>query len=1320
MRMDIFSFVCVTQKKHIPLMLLVIFFSQTFLSFSQTVRTVGLGGNYTTLRSAFSAINSGTITGNIELQIISSITDNNTAIINASGSGGANYTSVSVYPTVSNYTLSGTYNGALIDLNGADNVTIDGRVNRIGAVKDLTIANTNLGVGVSTILFRESAQNNTIRYCTIKGKAPNTTSGTIFFSVAGSGSGNDNNTIEYCNITDRAANGIFSLGTASRENSGLNISNNNIYDTFLGNTNSFSVWLYANTTDCTISGNSFYETTTIVPVAGADFYQFIRIMNQNGSGVDVGNIGNNFIVTNNYIGGTAPLCGGTSLQIATTVTYSVRVAALRLMLGVTTASSVQGNIIKNISVKSSNANLFYGIFIDKGVVNVGNISGNVIGSDTGTGSIQIASTANSNTYGIYISSISATVISNNLLGSITTTSSAPNISHGVYGIYKSAVAGNFTAYNNTIGSSTQANSINASSAATGSDQLVCGIYTRGTGTTTINNNTIVNITNSSTRNSATCGTFGINYGGPTSGANQIYRNYIYNLGFSGTSPISVITGIDVASGFGNFFNNVINIGKNVTSTPSVRGVSVESTTNNNNIYHNSIYVSGTTSGTTGNTYGIYRSSASGNIFIRNNIFMNARSGGATGYHYAVGITNTTGVTINYNDYFINGTIYLGSINGANTNAYTTWGGANSKNVNPNFLIPGGSDPKNYILRKNLPGTNVSILDDYARSTIRSTTAPTMGAWERINNYWKGATNTDWGTASNWTDNQVPYNYEDVEIATISNFGSVAVNNLILDTDRIVGTLKNYSSVAIVIPAVAGGVSLTIDDTIKTSGNPELIRIKSSSTNPNGSLIFNKPALNTTVKATVEMYSKAYKGGTVSWTDNFDPAQPSVVHTSYYRWQYFGAPVQSVDPSIAFYGSWVREYSEPTNNGTYYYQKWIPLVNTSTVTPFKGYEITQNVAKTIEFQGDLVVGDKALNLTVSGGYGSGYNIFGNSYASAIDISKIQFPGSGVDKTIYLYNTGSFADWGGNRAINGSSPGSYYAIPYNAAPILGNEIPSMQGFLLIATTNNSTVTIPYNATTNSLTKNTTMQRVKSINKSNMEDEEDVAKLVDNGLSYLKVDVIGENSFDRAWIFCEEGTSHEFDNGWDGRKLNSVKGMCIYSDENIGSLQVNTVNEIDSVCLGFQAGNDTIYNLEIVKNSNLTKKYPTLYLTDLLLGTTIELNTDTANYIFSAKNNTVPDKRFVISKDKKIVDISTPVVTLNKNTLQIYADANSIKIKNNTNDEGVVNLYEITGKIIKTANFYKGDNKIFSTNLIIGTYIVEVCTNNNKRYSHKIIIK
>jgi hypothetical protein len=38
---------------------------------AQTTRTVGSGGNYATLKDAFDAINAGSITGSLTLQIIS-------------------------------------------------------------------------------------------------------------------------------------------------------------------------------------------------------------------------------------------------------------------------------------------------------------------------------------------------------------------------------------------------------------------------------------------------------------------------------------------------------------------------------------------------------------------------------------------------------------------------------------------------------------------------------------------------------------------------------------------------------------------------------------------------------------------------------------------------------------------------------------------------------------------------------------------------------------------------------------------------------------------------------------------------------------------------------------------------------------------------------------------------------------------------------------------------------------------------------------------------------------------------------------------------
>lgn len=247
---------------------------------AQTTKTVGASGaNYSTLGAAFTAINTGNITGAITLQIIAGTTETASAVLNASGTGSANYTSVTIYPTTTGLTVSGNFAGALIDLNGADNVTIDGRLYTSGvpgSAKDLTLinySNSNSNTNrASTIRFINDAKNNTVKYCTIKGctrsyNDPTPTSGIIFFSTTTGTTGNDDNTIEYNDITNaggiRPFAAIFSWGTAGKENSGINISHNNIFDV-LGNFNSNAINMQSYSLSWTIHANDFYETTSFV------------------------------------------------------------------------------------------------------------------------------------------------------------------------------------------------------------------------------------------------------------------------------------------------------------------------------------------------------------------------------------------------------------------------------------------------------------------------------------------------------------------------------------------------------------------------------------------------------------------------------------------------------------------------------------------------------------------------------------------------------------------------------------------------------------------------------------------------------------------------------------------------------------------------------------------------------------------------------------------------------------------------------------------------------------------------------------------------
>lgn len=433
------------------------------------------------------------------------------------------------------------------------------------------------------------------------------------------------------------------------------------------------------------------------------------------------------------------------------------------------------------------------------------------------------------------------------------------------------------------------------------------------------------------------------------------------------------------------------------------------------------------------------------------------------------------------------------------------------------------------------------------------------------NMWEGNVSEIWDDVANWTC-KVPLTGEDVV------FSNSAANNLLLDQDRTIGSLSNSSTKALIIRTTK---SLTINGTA-TVNAADRILIQSAAGVANGSLIFTQPTLNANVPATVEMYSKAYKGAPITYTDS----NTGGTYTVSYRWQYFGIPVKDAkynDNSKATFTtapvSYVRKSNELLNGDNIYYNEWEQLYDDASLTTFTGYEITQLNPKTITFKGPLVTGDQTLNLTYTatpGGIfdtGSGYNIFGNSYTAAIDINKMQFATSGVEKAVYLYNTGSLHDW--YEATGDVVPGSYLAIPQNTSGEILREIPSMQGFMLIATAG-STVTIPYN----SVIKNMEAQRAPSADNS--------------ALSYLTIDVISKSGGDRVWLFSQPGTSRKYDNGWDGRKIILNPGLSLFVDEGKDQLQVSTSDDLDKTYLSFMAGKDTEYTCgSIYQNSPVTRR-------------------------------------------------------------------------------------------------------------------------------------
>ncbi|MGC2235789.1 MAG: hypothetical protein WA584_06485 [Pyrinomonadaceae bacterium] len=167
-------------KGLVKLVFLILAFGISALAQNVTVNPGG--GSYPTLKDAFDAINAGTHTGGVTVDIVNSTTETAPAVLNSSGAGSASYTSVTIRPTNDAVTVAGaTATGrGLIELNGADNVTIDGdNAGTGGTNRNLTLQNT----AANTIAFNSvirialattivtSADNVNIRNLNILGNA---------------------------------------------------------------------------------------------------------------------------------------------------------------------------------------------------------------------------------------------------------------------------------------------------------------------------------------------------------------------------------------------------------------------------------------------------------------------------------------------------------------------------------------------------------------------------------------------------------------------------------------------------------------------------------------------------------------------------------------------------------------------------------------------------------------------------------------------------------------------------------------------------------------------------------------------------------------------------------------------------------------------------------------------------------------------------------------------------------------------------------------------------------------------------------------------
>jgi putative cofactor-binding repeat protein len=653
--------------------------------------------------------------------------------------GNSTANTITVRPQLGATNLSISSNAVqTINFNGAQNIVFDGRPGSTGTIIQLTLANTSTFGAV--VQVGGDAANIGLNYVNVRSVNTGTTIGAVQYTAPASITGSTGHYITNCDFANGATNPqqyVFSSNTlANSYISSVTISNNRFRDWFNATSQNAAVNLGGNIRDWTISNNSFYQTATRTFTAGATHYGILI------SGSTAGSGGHN--ISGNFIGGTAPNCGGTPWTIAGTIANRfVAISVNGNSTGNPNATSMQGNTITNFNLTtSSGATTSPGIFCGIQALgtthnlNIGNVSPNIIGSVTTANAITTSSsTAGGLVMGIVNTSNGAVVINNNLIGGFTVNTSSPTISSSFTGIQTgTAVPG--TISNNIVGSTTVPNSIITAASTATTAGVVMGINSTSGNFINITNNTVMNLTNQYAGTSTTAVVRGIY---SSAGVTTITGNTVRNL--SSLAP-NTNTGINASVqgiSLGTFTigshvvnNNIVNTLANGSSSGNVMvsGITVLGSTStllNATVAYNNISALGAplTSGTA-TIYGINLIGNPSRVF---NNFVNLGSD-ITGSPITVpnsfiGINKETTApsAVNFNTVNISGS----GVNGGavNTMAYrrvTTAADTLINNILVNTRSNGTSTGTHYSLNLNNGTTFISNNNDYFGNGVGYQTA----------------------------------------------------------------------------------------------------------------------------------------------------------------------------------------------------------------------------------------------------------------------------------------------------------------------------------------------------------------------------------------------------------------------------------------------------------------------------------------------------------------------------------------------------------------------------------------------------------------------
>ncbi|MCC2547241.1 T9SS type A sorting domain-containing protein [Hymenobacter sp. BT175] len=572
-------------------------------------KTVGpaASADYPTLTAALTATSLNGVCGPLVLELQSDYVSTSETFPlvygNVPGTSAANTVTIRPAAGATGLTISGSAS-QILNITGGRYLILDGRPGGSGATPggaalatDLTISNTS--TSGQAIQLTGDASFNTVQHTQLKGVGTSLSASPVVL-FGSSTAGNSDNVFRFNNIGDGATLPYSLLYSSSSNNARNTITDNNLFNYYGASSNTAAaVYLSSAGTGWMITNNSIYQTGSRTPTSATHY------------GIYLGS-GSAHTVTGNFIGGSAPGAGGTPHTVAGTAAAYRFVGIFLAASGA--ATSVQGNTIANVSWLSSSGattgnGVLSGIYVSSGDVNIGTITGNIVGTATGPITVNI-STGGGYSFGISTASSGTVTIARNTISNITTSGSTASIASNVAGINLGGGALNTVSQNKIYG------------------------LTASGGGASLSNGILI-----------TAGT-----------TNTVSNNLIGGIAAPASTSLAAVSGIQLSGGTTNnlVFNTIRLDGTSSGATFGTQGIYLNSTTATLNLFNNLVVNLSTPVGTGGVATAIRRISGTAgtvpsNLFGNNNLYY-AGTPSATNLMYVEGTTTQTNAKQTLADY----------------------------------------------------------------------------------------------------------------------------------------------------------------------------------------------------------------------------------------------------------------------------------------------------------------------------------------------------------------------------------------------------------------------------------------------------------------------------------------------------------------------------------------------------------------------------------------------------------------------------------------------------------------------------------------------